>query len=79
MYVNTLSEGRAFNVELEFNKELSDPELNGETGRATTWDTGTVGQGDAAFILSVVSQLTDKFIDEYLRVNDSACQGPGQS
>ena len=78
VHVNTLSEGRAFNVDLRFTKWLSDPELNGETGRATTWDTGTVGQGDADYILSVVSRLTDKFIDEYLRVNDSACQGPGQ-
>ena len=79
--VNTLSgESRvmAYSTALEFKKSLPDPKLNGLEGHATTWETGVVGQGDAAYILSSVSRLTDKFIDEYLRVNDSACQGPGQ-
>ena len=86
VHVNTLSEGRAFNVSLEFKKRLPDrlpgrlrdPARSGEAGRATTWNTRTVGQGDADYILSTVSQLTDEFIDAYLRVNASACQGPGQ-
>ena len=76
--VNALSGGRAFNVFVGFNKPFFD-RISGRAGSATTWDTRMVGQGDAAYILSLVSQLTDKFIDEYLRVNDSACQGPGQS
>lgn len=84
VHVNSLSEGEAFSVDVEFKKRLSDwsrlpdPARSGEAGRATTWDTGSVGQGDADYILSTVSQLTDRFIDEYLRVNASACQGPGQ-
>ena len=75
LYVNvtTLSRGTAFSVRLEFKKRLPDPELNGKKGFATTWNTMTVGQGDAAYILSVVSRLTDQFIDEYLRVNEPSC------
>ena len=46
--------------------------VNGK-GLAATWDRGVVGQGGGAYILSSVSRLTDKFIDEYLRVNESAC------
>lgn len=71
-------EGTAVNLSLQFTKQVFD-RISGHHGAATTWQTGAVGWGGAAFILSVVSQLTDKFIDEYLRVNASACQGPGQS
>ena len=35
--------------------------------------TGTNG-GDPGYVLSLVSQYTDKFIDEYLRVNEDACK-----
>ena len=48
----------------------------GLDNRAKTWDvasTGTHGQ-DPNFILSSVAQETDKFIDEYLRVNADACK-----
>ena len=77
--VDTLSGGggTAVNVSLEFTKQVLD-RISGHHGAASTWDTGAVGWADAASILSTVSQLTDKFIDEYLRVNESACQGPGQ-
>ena len=67
----------AFSVRLEFRKHFFD-RISYRAGSASTWDTGAVGWGDAAYILSGVSQLMDEFIDEYLRVNESACQGPGQ-
>ncbi len=42
---------------------------------AATWETGSLGThgGDAGFILQAVAEHTDKFVNEYLRVNDEAC------
>ena len=79
VHTHTGTRSTAFIAELRFIKWLPDPKLNGLEGAAITWVTGRVGQGDATYILSSVSRLTDEFIDEYLRVNASACQGPGQS
>lgn len=76
LYVNVNSVGgtRAFSVKLDFQKQVSDP-ISGHNGSATTWSKALTGQhgGDAGYILSGASQLTDMFIDEYLRVNESAC------
>ena len=48
------------------------------TGYAIVWLSGSTGVYGAAagsgFILSSVSHHTDKFIDEYLRVNADACR-----
>lgn len=75
--VNILSRGTAFSVGVAFDKLLSDPKLNGLKSYATTWQRGMVGQGDADYILSTVSLLTDEFLDAYLRINESACpRGP---
>lgn len=43
---------------------------------AVTWTTGSVGThgGDANYILSSISRHVDRFIDNYLRINNSACQ-----
>ena len=44
-------------------------------GFAATWANGNIGiSDDADFVLSIVERYTDKFIDEYLRVNADACQ-----
>ncbi len=45
-------------------------------GRATTWSLSGMGAyGDnAGHILSVIAELTDRFIEEYLRVNEAACR-----
>ena len=72
-----VGKGGTFLVSVELLKWLKD-ELRGITGfwQATTWYTygyGTHGQ-DPTAIVSLVSQLTDKFIDEYLRVNAVACK-----
>lgn len=64
--------GTAVSISLRFTKPVFD-RISGRHGPARTWDTGAVGWGDAAYILSGVSQLMDEFIDEYLRVNESAC------
>ena len=61
-------------VELEYNKWVFDP-LSGEEAYAATWDTGGTGThaGNSGFILSTVSGQPDKFLVEYLRVNEAAC------
>ena len=45
-------------------------------GYVTTWQTGVLGThgDDADYILSSIYKLTDRFIDEYLRVNAPACK-----
>ena len=42
---------------------------------ATTWNSGSAGQGDSGYILSGLSRHLDKFLVDYLRVRDSEiCQ-----
>ena len=78
LYVNVdIGKGGTFLVSLQLWKWLKD-ELRAIKGfwQATTWNTyafGTYGQ-DPTTIVSLVSQLTDRFIDDYLRVNNSACK-----
>lgn len=74
LYVNVNSVGGVgYNVRLAFSKPVSDP-ISGQNGLASTRTEGLVGQSrDAGFILSGVSRLKDRFIDEYLRVNEPAC------
>ena len=40
------------------------------------WETGSYGThgGDADYILQAVSERLDRFILEYLRVNETACR-----
>ncbi len=67
--------GQAYNVNFTFHKPVTDLASN-EQGFASTWNirgTGTHGRGGGGFILQYVSEHTDKFIDEYLRVNAEAC------
>ena len=66
--------GVAYTVSADYYKRLSDP-VSGGSGFALTWETGSVGThgGRAEFILSSLSGLLDKFLTEYLRVNESAC------
>ena len=73
LYVNVTVAGSAFNISLFLRKFITDS-ISDEKGFATTWYQGTTGQSpDAGFILQSVSENTDKFIDEYLRVNAKAC------
>jgi len=63
-----------FNVLIKYYKLMRDT-MSGESNLAVAWHVGTAGLGDPSDILSVVSQKTDTFIDEYLRVNQDACEG----
>ena len=75
LYVNVNVVGQAWALKLEYNKTVFDL-ASGESFPATTWKTGAAGTHgrDSGYILSWMSQHTDKFIDNYLRVNEDACQ-----
>ncbi len=77
LYVNVTVVGRAFSTRVGYNKWLHDEALD-IGGMAETWHTGSAGThgGDASFILQGVSEHMDRFVVEYLRVNESACAGP---
>ena len=63
--------GGAFNVEVVFKKYLRDG-VSEQNGFAVTWDTGSYGthSGNAGFILQSLSEHLDRFVLEYLRVNE---------
>ncbi len=65
----------AFSIRVSFNKLLFDF-VSDEFGFAETWDTASYGihSGDADYILRGVSEQLDRFILEYLRVNETACR-----
>ena len=67
--------GGAYNIEVSFSKYLRDG-VSDQNGFAATWDTGSYGTygGDAGFILQSVSEHLDRFVLEYLRVNETACR-----
>ena len=74
LYVNVIIVGNAFNITAELRKVATD-QASSNIGWAATWDIGLTGThgNNANFIISSVAQVTDKFIDEYLRVNEAAC------
>ena len=75
LYVNVNVYRMAFNIVLKFKKNVLDS-LSGNTGIAATWDVGSTGThgGNANYILSLISQYLDKFLVEFLRVNEKACE-----
>ena len=74
LYINVTVGGRAFSYGLDYKKRLHDP-ATGFSLRATTWNVGGVGThgGDAGYITQIVSEDLDRFVLEYLRVNEAAC------
>ena len=70
----TLTE-RAFGVDVDYNKPVID-QFSGESFTAVTWRSGSIGThgGDASYVLSYISRHLDKFLVEYLRVNEEACE-----
>ena len=74
LYVNVFVVGRAYAFDLEYKKVVYD-QVSTELGFAATWKSGNVGThgGGAAFILSNLAGHMDRFLVEYLRVNESAC------
>lgn len=68
------SSGRAVSIDFRFMKMLDDP-LTANRFPAVTWSAGATGThgGDAGYVLDGVSDYADRFVLEYLRVNDDAC------
>ena len=70
--------GVHFTVATRLEKMVRDPAAEIE-GYATTWQgIGRVGWGpepDGNRLLRFISEATDEFIDNYLRVNAAACRG----
>ena len=63
-----------YSIIVEYKRWLFDLRLTW-FGSATTWNTGSTGQGRSSHILSVLSRHLDKFLVDYLRVRDSkVCQ-----
>lgn len=77
LYVRVNVVGAAFSARVAFNKVLFDP-ISGLNFPSPTWQRSVTGEGrDADLILSWIARSTDRFIDEYLRVNAPACpRGP---
>ncbi len=66
---------RAFHLDVKFHKLLRDAYTDID-GFAVTWSNGLtsiLGASAASQILGHLSQLMDRFIDDYLRVNAEAC------
>ena len=66
--------GQGFSIGIEYHKVV--------TGLATqttfltpTWIDGYAGQtSDSSYILTGMARGSDRFVDEYLRVNEDACK-----
>ena len=63
-----------FSQSVEYRKRVTD-EASEVRSFVATWADGSFGTHgrDPGFILQSISETTDRFIDEYLRVNDLAC------
>ena len=78
LYIGVEAEGAGYlaavTLHLHYNKVLHDA-LSGERGHAPTWMDGTIGAflGDTGEVVSQLSLLLDRFLVEYLRVNEEAC------
>lgn len=67
--------GLAFSIRVGLVLPVERTDLGGWR-EVTTWATGSLGthSGDGSYVLGILSRRMDEFIDEYLRVNDEACQ-----
>lgn len=74
LYVNVAVTRTAFSLLMEYRKHLHDP-VSDEIAIAVTWREGsTGGHGrDSGFLVQSLSEKLDKFLVEYLRVNEEDC------
>ena len=65
---------KTFSTTLQYNKIVYD-EYSDLSYYAITWKLGGIGthSGDETYILNILSQNMDRFLVEYLRVNEEAC------
>ncbi len=66
---------QAFSIELNLVQSLWNP-ITESYGFAITWNSGNHGAHgyEGTYVLQIVGQYIDQFIDEYLAVNESACE-----
>ena len=74
LYVNVTVIGPAFSISVEYRKLVIDH--FGHVDITATWNTGSTGTHgrDGGYIVSSLSQHMDKFLVDYLRVNEKACK-----
>ena len=74
LYVRISIVYNVFDIDLSFEKIVED-KYSGMQFYATTWTKGSTGThgGNASYILSVLSELMDIFLVEYLKVNEEYC------
>ncbi len=75
LYVNVTVTRSAYGILITYDKEVFD-HVSKLDDLASTWKAGSIGTHGRAsdYILSDIAQHTDKFIDEYLRVNGDSCK-----
>ena len=75
LYVTVHVSDHAFLVQINYRKSVIDVATTLHNF-ASTWDDGAIGThgGDPGFVLAGLSGLIDKFLVEYLRVNEAACE-----
>ena len=75
LYVSIYVASRAFSIRVKYYQWMKDT-VSGLSGYAVKWSTRSFGThgDDPTFILSSLSGNMDRFLDEYLRVNASACK-----
>ena len=73
LYLEVLVVGEAFSIELQFRRPVSfsDAGLEYRVSHASVWQVNFAGThtNDAAFIIDVVDQGLDQFLNQYLKVN----------
>ena len=74
LYIHVHVVGEAFSLRVEYRKWLADPQ-SGHMGPVATWSLGGTGEHNGGNVLPLnhLSDEIDRFISEYLRVNETAC------
>lgn len=67
--------GNAFSLDFVLSRWLLDPVVSQSEGPAVTWSVRATGThaNDPQYIVSALTEYTDRFIDDYLRVNEASC------
>ena len=75
LYINSNVVDPAFSTSLKYQKEVHDIASN-QRFTTTTWSRSLTGttRKNPGFILSGISRLLDRFLVEFLRVNEKACE-----
>ena len=75
LHISIIVNQTAFSLDLQFLKWLTDP-TSEQSHLAATWETGFLAMhgGNAAIIMQLLSERLDRFILEYLRVNEAFCE-----